>query len=484
LKQAEDEGDLLTEYFVEHPAFNQILDKEHPRSSILFAPRGAGKSSALKMFTTYWQGSTTARPLFVYLTDWLPFLEQQPAIEQIHVRHHLHELFRRTVQALAHQRLARPAAHIPSVSAEYLGWLCATHNQYLTPEEQRTLAQRAVLGQPSADALAVYSNPSFPVAQHLHMLAAAVRALGYTACYVLIDNIDELPQTVANAEAGAQILAPLIGAIRLHEVPGLAFKYFIPNEVYSILHAQHLLREDRMNCSSLRWSPEQLGDLLRNRLAAFSDNRIDSLAPFAEPTISDIDERLSRTVLGSPRHLLSLCELLIQASAADPDDESYQIRQRHFAQATAAYHAWLSEQPPGTLPTDPPSVAVSAPPPQPEPAPTPAEPAPDIPLLRLRADGRVLRGHTEIDGWEKLPRLQRALLEYLYQHHGQICSKEDIIAHVWKSKIEPASDSSLRKLVDRLRKWLEPDPDNAVYIQRIAGGAYVLKNVLHDDSHI
>jgi hypothetical protein len=483
LKQAEFEGDLLTEYFVEHPAFNQILDREHPRSSILFAPRGAGKSSALKMFTTHWQGRVTARPLFVYLTDWLPFLEQRPTIEQISIRDHLHELLRRTVQALARQRLSRPAASIPPTSAEYLAWLCDTQSQYLTPDEQQALAQPRSLCQPSANAHTIYSNPAFPIIEHLHLLASTVRALGYTSCYVLIDNIDELPQTVADADAGARIIAPLIGTIRLHEVPGLAFKYFIPSEVYIILREQHLLREDRMNCSSLHWEPEQLTDLLRNRLAAFSDNRIDSLAPFAEPDILDIDERLSRAVVGSPRHLLNLGEWLLQASAADASDQSIQIRQTHFTRASAAYRAWLSQQRPGALPPEQP-LAPPPVPPAPAPATVPDMPpiVPDIPLLRLRADGCVLRGNSEIEGWDRLPRMQRTLLEYLYQHHNQICSKEQIIAHVWKDKDTPASDSSLRKLTDRLRRWLEPAPDNPVYIQSIAGGSYVLRNAAHDNA--
>jgi hypothetical protein len=469
LKQAEEEGELLSEYFVEHPAFNQILDQNKPRSSVLFASRGTGKSSALQMFTTYWDELPPPRPLFVYLTDWSNLVERVESLDQITTRQHLDELLRRFVLALA-QQLPPDQHHPPDQmhTTDYLHWLCTTYNHYITPLQQRILIERSYATQPTAEVVATYASEAFPVIQHMQLLAATARDLGYAACYVLVDNVDELPQTVADWHACAYILENLIGHLRIHEVQGLAFKYFIPTEVFDILNGWHKIRRDRIGCFNLTWSEQQIIELLRNRLTVFSQHKITSLALLASRELTDIDERLSREAGGSPRHLLNLGEWLLQACAADATDTDATIYVKHLEFAQQEYRQWLHQQ--RIWPDDDGKPYTSE---------DTVQTA--VPLLRVYPDGRVLRGQHEIEGWDRLPSLQRTLLEYLHQHHDRYCRREEIIAGVWKDKATPASDSSLRKLIDRLRQFVEPDPNNPIYIKHLAGGKYRLENVFSED---
>jgi DNA-binding winged helix-turn-helix (wHTH) protein len=483
LKEAEKEGELLSGYFIEHPSFNEILDQNTPQSSILYASRGTGKSSALRMFTAHWDESPDPRPLFVYLTDWFNIVSQANEHGQITLRQHLDELLCQVVKALVEQ----PATHGPQLpsqddTAEYLHWICSAYNRYITPLQQRRLVEWGYKVQPSDEAIAIYASEQFPVVQHMQLLSKMAQDMGYIACYVLIDKVDELAQTVADWEACARILEELVGNLPLHEVHGIAFKYFIPTEVFSVLDSWRKIRRDRIGCFNLSWNEQQIVRLLRNRLTAFSQNKITSLAPLASKDLRDIDERLGHEANGSPRNLLNLGDWLIQACAADATDKDITVYEKHFQIAQREYRAWLYTQ---QLPEENhhmPDTSLSIPD-----ASSDSTKNTDrityatIPPLCVLPDGRILRGETEIQGGDKLPKMQRTLLKYLYDNRDRYCDKDEIIAHVWKGKAEPVSDSSLRKLVDRLKKFIETDPFDPVYIKQLTGGGYRLENTLPKD---
>jgi hypothetical protein len=70
---------------------------------------------------------------------------------------------------------------------------------------------------------------------------------------------------------------------------------------------------------------------------------------------------------------------------------------------------------------------------------------------------------------------EHALWEYLQEHPGQVCEKDDLIRAVWpEDRIfeRGIRDDSLAQLVRRLREKIEPDPSNPRHIQTIAGRGY------------
>lgn len=67
------------------------------------------------------------------------------------------------------------------------------------------------------------------------------------------------------------------------------------------------------------------------------------------------------------------------------------------------------------------------------------------------------------------------LLEYLQARPGEVCEKDDIIRAVWpedKAFIEGIRDDSLAQLVRRLRRKIEPDPQNPHHILNVIGRGY------------
>jgi DNA-binding response OmpR family regulator len=67
-----------------------------------------------------------------------------------------------------------------------------------------------------------------------------------------------------------------------------------------------------------------------------------------------------------------------------------------------------------------------------------------------------------------------ALLTYLYERNGEVCSKDDIGYAVWPEYHEGVYDYQVENLVRRLRSKLEPDPGNPQLLLTVRGLGYKL----------
>ncbi len=67
-----------------------------------------------------------------------------------------------------------------------------------------------------------------------------------------------------------------------------------------------------------------------------------------------------------------------------------------------------------------------------------------------------------------------ALLTYLYEHGGEVRSKDDIGYAVWPEYHEGVYDYQVENLVRRLRSKLEPDPANPQLLLTVRGLGYKL----------
>lgn len=86
-------------------------------------------------------------------------------------------------------------------------------------------------------------------------------------------------------------------------------------------------------------------------------------------------------------------------------------------------------------------------------------------------------GEVLIDGRRiaSLTALEYSLLRLLYDSPGRLCSKEEIIRHVWGAEIESeVDDSRVEKLISRLRRKIEPAPNRPQYIRTVRGRGYRL----------
>ena len=66
------------------------------------------------------------------------------------------------------------------------------------------------------------------------------------------------------------------------------------------------------------------------------------------------------------------------------------------------------------------------------------------------------------------------LITFLYQHRGQVCSKDDIGRAVWAEYQEGVYDYQIENLMRRLRAKLEPDPAHPQLLLTLRGLGYKL----------
>ncbi len=97
----------------------------------------------------------------------------------------------------------------------------------------------------------------------------------------------------------------------------------------------------------------------------------------------------------------------------------------------------------------------------------------DSPLPKLDVD--VGAGVVKVDRQVvKLAPKEFALLVYLYEQRGQVCSKDDIGNAVWPEYHEGVYDYQIENLVRRLRSKLEPNPAKPQLLFTMRGLGYKL----------
>lgn len=444
-----DKEAALAHYSVEHPSYGSLRDVHASRSIVVAAHRGFGKSAARRLFADHCaRNHDTMRPLLIAMLDWdwaIGLIAHGPPPAAAY----LQELLRQVAVALAEDG-EQPWRKLPA-GREQIGqlqWLFSRHGDYLsTSLRDETLE---VLRAEYMVAVDDYNLARLPLRRALRALVDLVREMGYKDCYVLLDRVDEMIETSVSWEQGARLLEGLFATLPFMETEGLVFRCFVPLEIVEVLIARRSLRVDRVIVEQLQWDgydgEQLLTELLRERVRYYSDDRFESLSALATPDLRDLDARLVHHAQGSPRQLLRLCDTLLHLTAADSTDERLLIMAEHLERALGSTAA-LPQQ--GVAPPPPPA-------------------APDEPARLRIVDGVIYRGDVVLPGQDTLPTKQRKLLQYLYNRRGHLCMKDEIIKDVWNEDLN--DDGSLRKMIDRLIKFIEPDPQNPIYIQKVVGG--------------
>jgi hypothetical protein len=94
-----------------------------------------------------------------------------------------------------------------------------------------------------------------------------------------------------------------------------------------------------------------------------------------------------------------------------------------------------------------------------------------FPELEVNAAAGVVRVDRHV---VELSAKEFALLVYLYERQGEVCSKDDIGNAVWPEYQEGVYDYQIENLVRRLRSKLEPDPATPQLLLTVRGLGYKL----------
>jgi hypothetical protein len=380
---ADRERELLPLFFVDVDGYDEIKDNKRP--VIAFAPEGGGKSALRVMLASDAAPLTPDKPtLAVEYTDFAPLVDQWRDHEPPSIHDHLKWLLRAAVKALLDtfcqdpdeafqvagtagddQQRGQRAAVLPAPDRSLLADLIGiyypelllsrsvfkrfrriepgfgTEGDWDAFEEAaaerrlRPMVKATILNEhPAAHLLAVLSDYRQTTAasvgqtpvEELNAFVSLARAAGFKETVFLVDRLDEMEETADDPEAQATILEPLLATLRVIELDGVAFKFFLSQEVRDALLARPTIRRDRItdHAVTIAWDRPRLHQLLKERIATYSDGKVRDLAYICQEEYvvvksekkllaEWIEEEMLQMAQGSPRRLLTAGQLLLQS---------------------------------------------------------------------------------------------------------------------------------------------------------------------------
>ena len=336
------------ESFVEPPRFDEIVgDARSPQPVLVFAPRGSGKTALRVMVHDYCQrrlvpgGGQILSILHTDLSLIQEMARQDPQADL--ARYHVQAILRAGMVALARQIGQDPTLRgrlsaQPAEEKTFLRWFLRAFGQDLSAVEWRRLREVGFGSEPRlgfplshqsgraavpledlADWQSLLeSESSHSYVQLLRRFVELMLEAGFQAVYVLVDGVDELASTAAEFGYAACLVEALAANLKILDMPGVAFRLFLPAEMRPDLEALQSVRRDRIIWYDLVWKPEQLLALLHKRLDVFSEGRVPSLDPICADDLppGQLEKGMVEAANGSPRALLQLGQALLRQQAA------------------------------------------------------------------------------------------------------------------------------------------------------------------------
>lgn len=336
----------LADYFVPPPYFESVLGSPvSPKSTIVFAPRGSGKTAQRRMIELSSQSADSAFVCLTYV-DFSGIVPKNATLAD-HQRAVCRLL---TVAALAHLErdpglTSRLDGHQKEVLKHSANALLSTLNLH---ELETALAAVKSLGDKAGDLWRKYGGvvavainalmkkvgldgvevPAELSTEPQHaetalgylfpQLVSILLALGYGAVYILVDKVDETSYTGNSPEAAFSLLRPLILDLPTLEQPGVAFKFFLWDQLQEAFSGEGG-RTDRLLVSQLRWTVPELREMLSRRLAAFSGGRINNFNQLLDPeAMLDVHELLAHLSPDSPRDMIRMAERIVAEHTRQP----------------------------------------------------------------------------------------------------------------------------------------------------------------------
>jgi hypothetical protein len=303
-----DEEERLQDYFIPPPYFPSVFgDPEHPKSFVVFAPRGGGKSAQRRMI----EEQAADSQVLAITYDRFEFPDLKSAAD-ITLAHHLRSVIRCILMGLLVTLHAEPALN-ENLNAYDKSTLVKLASEYLRGVTEQQLQQALDSLKSIKDKVRDFWNEWLPVLgvgietlaktllkvdiqatefsateasakstqqkYQISLLVSIAKKLGFKSIYVLIDRVDESDLTGNDQHASFKLVAPLLRDLELLELKGIAFKFFLWDHLEP--GYAEIARTDRIAQETLDWDDEMLKQMWRKRLRAFSNGRVQGLNEIA-----------------------------------------------------------------------------------------------------------------------------------------------------------------------------------------------------------
>jgi DNA-binding winged helix-turn-helix (wHTH) protein len=452
---AEREHDL-PDYFVDIGGLDDLLHTQEP--CIVLAERGCGKTTQRQMLAAQCRPTDplSSRLAILYTYPWFEFALElaENHLELVSSNHHINALLRSAVSTLADEVWKNP------------GML----------EMMKHQGSLTLFGTFVASYAPLKMDPSWPFGKNLidsltpierlTAYASLLSQLGFRSGVVLVDGLDEFQTTAKDPTQAIQFIAPMMGTLPLIECAGMSFKFFLPQEMEESLRKSGWFRSDRLSISRIRWDEDKLHRLFRQRMLYYSSGHTppyESLAQLCDDQLSQViyKELFSLAYL-LPRPALILANLLLRehVQQKDPPErislvtwkhvvEKWQERSADFLPTGLQAGSRSSERkaigftPPHLIAAKPPTVTTSKP--------TTNALAVNTTLYVNKETNEILLAGENLR--RQINPKDLSVLLCLWDHRGEVCSREMIIEEAWKGA-DPGgvSDYAVNTSISRLRK--------------------------------
>lgn len=331
---------LLSKYFVPPPYFEAVLGTpQTPKTNVIFAPRGTGKTAQRLMIE---KRSETAELPFLCLT-YSSFASVTKLGGTLNA-HHIELCRLLTIAILV--RLEESSIWINELNAHdkevvkvatrtFLGHLSAgdyetAFRSVKTPGDKMGELWKKYGGVVAAGIAVLMKKAGLDDVQvsvtleqeaekvntdgpryFWDALVSITAKLGYRAVYFLVDKVDEAKGSGIDSKVAADLIAELVTDLPTLEHPGVAFKFFLWDQMRQHLLADGL-RGDRMEVIRFTWTHAELSDMLSRRLKTFSAEKIQSFNDLMEPDCPiDVHLLLVHLSNGSPRDVIRMARSIV-----------------------------------------------------------------------------------------------------------------------------------------------------------------------------
>jgi hypothetical protein len=482
--EADREARLLPEFFIDTGYYGVLWgDPRNPQTVVLFAPRGSGKTAHRVMVQSQCRPTRPqADVLAVPHTDFERILARCRADRrQVRAQDHVRQILRQGLRALLDTLCGdrNLVTSFPAPLRSRLAWFChalapgllgpleilerlqavdprfqpdwrAFQESVRGGELKHLVAGLGLLDEPVGEFIVDLIDggpepfePDAPLVDLFGAFVEMAQRCGLAAVYILVDRLDELPETASSPEAVVDLLEPLLAHLRLMEMPGAAFKLCLPEVLRDKLLARPTIRQDRLLIRDMNWSDDLLEEMVRKRILAYSAGKYRSLGQICS---SPLDGRIDREIVqyadGSPRRLLRLGELLFRAHLRTLAEGGLLLSQEDWDSALAVFRAEY------------------------------------MPLFRLDERTRqVYIGARRVE----LSAMEYDFLHCLYEGRGYR-DKEELAQVVWEDVSGVTTDQAISRLARRIREKIELDPGDPVYLLTERGRGFRLEHVAWPES--
>lgn len=336
-----DEEPELQSYFVPPPYFPSVIGSpSRPKSSVVFAPRGGGKTAQKVMIERKSVEPALQGGRFICLTyDSFSFPEKFKAADASPEWHLTNITRLLTAALLVHidergndvalsdrqkSVIAKTARNYLSEldEAEFssalkairspLGKIADFYDRYRGQVSILINAVATRYGLGSINELDKERNIKKPsVVEYLQSLMSVTQTLGFSSVYILVDRIDEASITQGDSRESFRFIQSLLTDLHVLELEGFAFKFFLWDQVEPH-YRKNGARPDRVPIYKINWTVDELRQMLARRLEVYSGGQVRDLNALVGLEVRyDLHGLVATFAAGSPRDMIRTCRAIV-----------------------------------------------------------------------------------------------------------------------------------------------------------------------------